>query len=191
MVGIVFLSTNCVVPINLVGAGRECQHSLGPHWQVSLIITGQVRHRGTESLLTLMLYVPASACNFLQKICYLGTTSKRKKRTKWIFSRNFEGDIRDSKDRWSLKLIVSICGSQVQTNACMASQRAEIIISQWGHYWQQENPSVETPDTPHWAKTPEWGNLHDHLESVHGNIHPKYFQLLFCLRYLYSLNERC
>lgn len=81
------------MPINLVGAGRECEDRLGPHWQVSLIIIGQGGHRGTKSLLTLMLYVPASAFNFLQKICCLGTTSKRKKKTSWIFSRYFEGDI--------------------------------------------------------------------------------------------------
>lgn len=49
---------------------------------------------------------------------------------------------------------------------------------------------METPDTPHWTKTPEWGNLHDRLEGVHGNIHLKSFQLLFCLLYQYSFNIR-
>lgn len=151
----------CVVPINLVGAGRECQHSLGSHWKVSLIITRQVGLGGTESVLTLILYVSACAYNFLQKICFLGTTSKRKKRRNWIFSRSFDGNIRDSIDRWSLKLVVGIREFKVQTNACMVSQWTEIIISQWGHYWQQGDPSVAPPDTPHWTKTPEWGNLHD------------------------------
>lgn len=49
---------------------------------------------------------------------------------------------------------------------------------------------METPDTPHWTKTPEWGNLHDLLEGVHGNNHLKYFQFLFCLWYEHSFNIR-
>lgn len=37
---------------------------------------------------------------------------------------------------------------------------------------------METPDTPHWTKTPEWGNLHDLLESVHRNIHLKHLSVV-------------
>lgn len=138
--------------------------AMWPHWQVSLIIIGQVAHRGTKSLLTLMVHVQAGAYNFFQKICFfLEPLPKEQKRKTEFPQGTLKETYKDFLDRWSLKLITSICGLQVQTNACMASQWAEIIISQWGHYWQQEDPSAETPDTPHWTKTPVWGNLHDLL----------------------------
>lgn len=98
-----------------------------------------------------------------ENLFFLEQLPKEQKRKTEFPQGTLKETYKDFLDRWSLKLITSICGLQVQTNACMASQWAEIIISQWGHYWQQEDPSAETPDTPHWTKTPVWGNLHDLL----------------------------
>lgn len=111
----------CVVPINSVGAGREYEYTLGPHWQVSLIIIGQVGHRGSKSLLTLMIKVPAHTQNSPQKNCCPGAASKRKERFLFFFELVFIWSLlketyKDFIDRWSLDLIMSICGFRAQTN---------------------------------------------------------------------------
>lgn len=129
----------CAAPTNSEGAGIEYEYTLESHWQVSLVIIGQTRHKGSKRLLTLMIWVSfPSTPKWLPSNCCLLMA---------LVQRMTSPDC----DRQGLnrQMVIRSNNEYLQVSAQTNVGRwAMIIISQGHFYWQQDNSSLESLKIP-------------------------------------------